>query len=410
MQTQLSPQETPLEDLPIWLARAALDGLPVDDILTGFIRSLNAQGLGIGRAYLGIRLLNPLIKARGYTYRCDSDSILGEDYQHTHMPADYQTSPIRHMVTQDIHHLYRPLTGPTAVLDFPILRQFAAQGYTAWTAYYIPFTLAATIQPLDAGNEPYGFVITFCCDRPDGWSEADRATFARLLPHLSAALQGPTFATFAQDLLTTYLGGDAARQVLQGTITRGNVRRLRAAILYADLRGFTERAEHTDPVALVASLDRHFDQLVGPIMARGGEVLKFMGDGLLAVFPTDEQSTPASDAAACIAAFDAARDALAGIAALAAKDPHAMAVDIALHLGDVLYGNVGGTARLDFTVIGPAVNAAARMEGKCQELGAALILSDDVARHLPPTAPSLRPLGRHRLRGIAGERDLFTTA
>jgi adenylate cyclase len=377
--------------------------MPIDEILATLTRHLNASGLGIGRAYLGIRLLNPLVNARGYIYRRDEDSVRGEDYEHTQMPSDYRASPIRYMVMQGIHHLYRPLVGPTAQLDFPVLQDFAASGFTAWMAHFIPFTLNLAAAP-DTDAEPIGIIFTLCCDRPGGWTASDQAVIQQLLPHLGAAIQGLIFATFAQDLLTTYLGGDAARQVLQGTTTRGNVRRLRAAILYADLRGFTERAETADPSGLVTSLDHHFDQLVSPIMAHKGEVLKFMGDGLLAVFPT----APGSDAAACAAALDAAHDALAGIAGLSASDPHAMAVDIALHLGDVLYGNVGGKARLDFTVIGPAVNAASRMEGKCKELGVPLILSGDVAGCLPLAASSLRSLGRHPLRGIAGDHELFT--
>ena len=410
---------TSSSDHPLsWLAEAALAGSPVEEVLAGFTRRLNARGLGIGRAYLGIRLLHPLIKARGYIYRRAEDAVTGEDYAHAQMPEGYQESPIQYILSRKVHHLYRALTGPAARLDFPLLEHFAAEGYSAWMAHLIPLTLT-TGGETPKQDEPFGFIFTLCCDRPGGWSDADRELIETLLPPLSAAIQGRIFATFAQDLLTTYLGGDAARQVLQGTITRGKVRRLRAAILYADLRGFTMRAEATDPAALVGALDRHFEGLVEPIMAQGGEVLKFIGDGLLAAFPAGGDHGE-EDATACRAALTAAQQAIAYMAALAETDPAAMPVDIALHLGDVLYGNVGGTARLDFTVIGPAVNMAARMEQKCQELDSPLILSGEVAACLTQLTPSLpvdgsppvplRSLGYHALRGIAGARELFTLA
>jgi adenylate cyclase len=390
---------TTLEDLPLWLAEASLAGTSVELIMEGFVRRMNALGFRVGRMYLGVRLLNPLIRAQGYIYERKSDRIVREVYEHAAMPEEYQRSPISYMIRQDELHLYRALQGPEAQLDFDILKDFAARGYSAWSAHLIPFTL---LEGAPRQEDPLGFVISACCDHPEGWTEAHRLAFDRLLPHLSAAIQGRVFATLAHDLLTTYLGRDAALRVLGGTTTRGDLRTIRAAILYADLRGFTALAETLDPAAMLASLDRHFDRLVGPIEAEGGQVLKFMGDGLLAVFPTGD----GGDAAASHAAFSAARIALAANAELARQDAQTMPVDIALHIGDVLYGNVGGASRLDFTVIGPAVNAAARMEQQCKTLDVSLILSEEVARHLDGSA--LRSLGRHSLRDIAGTRQLFT--
>ncbi|WP_374376046.1 adenylate/guanylate cyclase domain-containing protein [Dongia sp.] len=390
---------TSLDDLPLWLARASLDGSPVDAIMAGFMERLNALGFGVGRAYLGVRLLNPLIRAEGYIYERQAGAVIHERYEHASMPPGYQRSPIHHMLTAGIDQLYRPLQGPEAQLDFDILKDFAARGYSAWAAYLIPFTLLPTAMP----DEPLGFIVTLCCDLPEGWSQQHQVAFERLLPHLSAAIQGRVFATLAQDLLATYLGQDAALRVLQGTTTRGDMRSLRAAILYADLRGFTQRGETLDPAALLTSLDRHLELVVTPIETNGGQVLKFMGDGLLAVFPTN----PATDAEAARAAYQAAIEALRSNAALAIEHPHAMPVDIALHIGDVLYGNVGGTSRLDFTVIGPAVNAGARMVQKGKELGVPLVMSQEMTRHLDGVGP--RSLGSHALRGLTGARELFTS-
>lgn len=389
---------TSLDELPLWLAKAALDGMPVEDIWEGFVQRINTLGFGVGRAYLAARLLNPLIRAEGYIYERSGNRVEREQYQHAVMPENYQRSPIHYMLSNEIYHLYRRLTGPEAQLDFDVLHDFVHRGYSAWTAYLIPFSLLG----VEMTDEPLGFMVTFCCDLPDGWLPGHREQFERLLPHLSAALQGRIFAQLTQDLLTTYLGRDAASRVLRGTTTRGDMRRLRAAILYADFRGFTERSEILEPAALLTSLDRHFDRLVEPIEAQGGEVLKFMGDGLLAVFPVLEHG----DSKACRAALTAARQALAANAELMAADPQAMSLDLALHLGDVLYGNVGGPRRLDFTVIGPAVNAAARMVQKGKELDQAFVISAAIARHLKTN--ELISVGGHTLRGIAGNQDLFT--
>lgn len=388
-----------IDDISLWLAQASLDGVPVDEIFGAFMRRLNSLGFGIGRGYLGTRLLNPLIRAEACIYDRATDSIGREVYEHAAMPEEYNRSPIHHMITRNELRLYRVLQGPDAQLDFDVLKGFAARGYTAWAARLIPFTL---LPSLPRPEDPLGFVVTMCCEIEGGWRRAHRDAFERLLPHLSAAIQGRVFATLARDLLATYLGSNTAQRVLGGTTTRGDLTTLRAAILYADFRGFTARAGTLDPAALLASLDHHFDLLVGPIEQMGGEVLKFMGDGLLAVFPSAEDG----DAAASRAAFDAARQALAAIAALQRENTQAMPLDIALHLGDVLYGNVGGAKRLDFTVIGPAVNIAARMERKCEELGAALLISADLARQL--SGANLASLGAHALRGIAEPVELFT--
>lgn len=395
----LSEDSSALDDLSLWLAQASLAGVPVEELFAGCMRRLNALGYGIGRGYIGTRLLNPLVRAEAYIYERAADRVQREIYEHTAMPEEYQRSPINHMITRNELRLYRVLQGPEAELDFDVLKGFAARGFTAWAARLIPFTI---LPSAPKPEDPLGFVVTLCCDLPGGWSPEHRAAFERLLPHLSAAIQGRVFATLAHDLLTTYLGGNTAMRVLGGTTTRGDLTTLRAAILYADFRGFTALAEKLEPAALFALLDHHFDLLVGPIEQSGGEVLKFMGDGLLAVFP----SATGGDTAASRAAFAAAKEALAAIAALRMKDAAAMPLDIALHIGDVLYGNVGGARRLDFTVIGPAVNIAARMERKCEELAAPLLISADLARTLNGTA--LASLGRHTLRGIADPVELFT--
>ncbi|MBR2815525.1 MAG: adenylate/guanylate cyclase domain-containing protein [Reyranella sp.] len=209
-------------------------------------------------------------------------------------------------------------------------------------------------------------------------------------------------------LLEAYLGRRSAARVQAGALRRGTGETIRAALLYADLRGFTALSEATEPAAVIAALDAWFDRVTGAVHAFGGEVLKFIGDGVLAIFPVTGTS-----AEACTAALESIVAARAGMAHLdAARRTQGLpplAFGAALHLGEILWGNIGAADRLDFTAIGPAVNLVSRLEGLCRTLGRSVLISGAVASEL--TAPSRRPLvplGEHALRGIATPCAVFT--
>lgn len=205
-------------------------------------------------------------------------------------------------------------------------------------------------------------------------------------------------------LLEAYLGRRSAARVRAGALTRGTGETIRAALLYADLRNFTALSEATEPAVMIAALDAWFDRLAGAIHAFGGEVLKFIGDGILAIFPVSGSPTEACDAA--LRAVAAAR---AGMAHLdqtrQAQGLAPLPFGVALHFGDILWGNIGAVDRLDFTAIGPAVNLVSRLEGLCRPLGRSVLVSGTVAAAC--SAP-LMPLGEHTLRGIAAPCAVFT--
>jgi len=205
-------------------------------------------------------------------------------------------------------------------------------------------------------------------------------------------------------LLEAYLGRRSAARVQAGALRRGTGETIRAALLYADLRGFTAMSEATEPTAMIAALDAWFDRVAGAVHAFGGEVLKFIGDGVLAIFPVTDQP-----AAACEAALRAVIAARAGMAHLdatrQAQGLPPLPFGAALHLGEILWGNVGAADRLDFTAIGPAVNLVSRLEGLCRPLGHAVLISGAVAAE---TDTGLIPLGEHALRGIFLPCAVFT--
>jgi len=205
--------------------------------------------------------------------------------------------------------------------------------------------------------------------------------------------------------LEAYLGRRSAARVLAGPLRRGAGETIRAALISADLRGFTALSESAPPAEVIAALDAWFDRIAGAVHAFGGEVLKFLGDGMLAIFPVAGDSP----GAACDAALNAVAAARAGMAHLdaarAREDLPPLPFGAAVHLGEILWGNIGAADRLDFTAIGPAVNLVSRLEGLCRPLEKSVLISGAVAAE---TRTPLIPLGTHALRGIASPCAVFT--
>jgi len=246
-------------------------------------------------------------------------------------------------------------------------------------------------------------MLGWAATRPLGRSESELLRqAARFAAAPLAAIAG--HSTLAV-LLETYLGRRSAAQVLAGRLRREPGETIRAALLYADLRGFTELSEAAAPSEVVAVLDAWFDRIAGAVHAFDGEVLKFIGDGVLAIFPIGRRDA----AAACDAALRAVSAARAGMDHLdrsrAAQGLPALPFGTALHVGEMLWGNIGTADRLDFTAIGPAVNLVSRLEGLCRPLGRTLLVSGAFAA--ATTQPLIR-LGEHRLRGIAAPCEVFS--
>jgi adenylate cyclase len=288
--------------------------------------------------------------------------------------------------------------------EFPVFAEFREQGMTDWLGmvFGFGFTLNGT------WSMPVGMISSWAIDRPGGLTDAELDSLKPLVSTLALAVKGSSTLDIAQNVLRTYIGGDAAQHVLSGEIRRGSIVDLHAVLFYADLSGFTPLADATDSTTLVAWLDDYLDCMGGPVEAQGGQVLKFMGDGLLAIFPLDGA---ADVAATCRKALEAAAESMGRVVALnrarAAADQPTLGLDIALHVGHVAYGNVGTAERLDFTVIGPAVNEVARIENLCSSLQRPLLLSADFAQAAAASDDRLVSLGRHTLRGVREPKEIF---
>ena len=373
----------------------------------GFCRRLVEAGVPLWRGYAAMRTLHPQWGGYGYHWRRDLGTVEPQQFGRAIGP-DWRQSPFFYLLEQAKTtaeqdspwlHLRRRLTGPAAQLDFPVLEELAAAGGSDYFAEIVRF---GGEHDLSHGT---GIAYSFATDRPAGFSDDDLALLQAVLPALSLAMMTHAGHTIAASLLAAYLGEDAGRRVHSGAIERGSVESMRAALWYADIRGFTAIADGTPGPAVIELLNEVFEILTASLRKRGGQVLKFMGDGMLAIFPLLAET----EAEVCRCAIDAAREAMHTLdrvnrARFEACKPVAE-VDLALHIGEVLYGNVGAADRLDFTVIGPAVNEAARIETLCEPLGRKVLVSAEFAA--AGSCNGLQPLGHHRLRGVREPRAIY---
>ncbi len=387
-----------------WLADAGLRNLSLDDIVDGFARRLNEIGVPVTRAFVGMNTLHPMVRARSLIWERNAGLGARFEFQHEEFGAPIiQQSPFLPMIRHGIAERRYDLTSPPPEEELPVFDELRRAGMTEWLGRVFQFGELAPADPDRIGE--LVFVCSLTTDRPGGYSDAHIEAMRSLLPVFALAAKAQTMRAVYRGLLSAYLGHDPATRVLAGTVRRGEVQGVEAVLFFTDLRGFTALADTLPGQDLIMLLDDSLDCMVRPVIAHGGEVLKFLGDGLLAIFRIEDRPR----AETCAMALEAAKEALALMAGLAefrrARSLPTPDLDIALHIGHVNYGNVGADARLDFTVIGPAVNEAARIERLCDTLGRHLLMSQAFAR--AANRDELMSLGRHRLRGVREETELF---
>lgn len=369
-----------------WLLEEAPRRLTISSLLEGLCETLRAEGISIERASLGAPVLHPVAQS-AYVF-WDLENGLQESW-FTYTPAT-----LRALEASPIHGIYTRGEGVSIHLDrpdergrFPICEDLWREGYTHYVAIPLRFS--------DGAHKTF----TAATKATDGFEAGQEAALRAVSPILALVFEGLVNRNTATTLMDTYVGKRAGRRVLDGEITRGDGSRIDAVIWFSDLRDFTHLAQSRDESALLALLNEHFDILTNAIEGNSGEVLKFIGDAVLAIFP---YAGPANMAQAAARAETAAVQALAATA-----EASEVTFGVGLHHGRVFYGNVGGGKRLDFTVIGHAVNVASRIAGLCDPLGHPLLASG------PFTALSERNWmqeGSHRLKGVAEPLDVYSLA
>jgi adenylate cyclase len=374
-----------------WLVAGAHSAATPDRTLTELCERVLACGIPIWRAAAFIRTLHPEIMGRRLEWREGSGTTVNEASFAVFDSDAFRGSPVAR-VYQEGRHFRLRLDGP-ATGDFPQLDELRGGGGTDYLA--VPFHFS--------NGEIH--VGTWATRTPGGFTEAQLAALHRITEPLSRVVEIRALRRTAANLLDTYVGREAGGRILAGQIRRGFTETIRAVIWLSDMRGFTSLADRIEPAALIALLNRYFDCQVPAILAHGGEVLKFMGDGLLAIFPLGEASDPAN---LCRAALAAAAEARAAVAALgdwpSLEQSAGPRFGLALHVGELLYGNIGAARRLDFTCIGPAVNLAARLEGLAGRLGRTTLVSAEFAWHCDA---GMVPLGEFALAGFRARVPAF---
>jgi adenylate cyclase len=377
--------------LILWLLTDARRIAEPKTFLAALAAELRFHGIDAARLTTGVPILHPNVHS--YSTRWDLGSGASERFFRLtpeSMPV-LENSPVKIVYSGGGSVRCDP-TAPPRAGEFGILADLRREGMTDYVALSIPF------------SDGTAKLLTLATQRPGGFSGAEMALFEAMAPAVAVNLEVHALRLTARTLLDTYVGRQAGRRVLDGAIRRGMGETIRAVIWLSDLRGFTPLSEELPRDALIALLNAYFGRICAALDAQGGEVLKFLGDALLAIFPIHGED-PAAICARALAAVEAAQAALAAdnLERTAAGEAR-IDYGIALHVGDVMYGNIGGESRLDFTVIGPAVNLAARIESLCRDLARPVLLSQ---AFVTASARPAEPLGAFPLKGLSEPQQIY---
>ncbi len=356
-------------------------------------RRIVAASIPIQRAFCSTKTLHPEVYGTAYVWRREQPGAERLTALHGFQSTrEASSSPIV-AVQNSGGPIRRRLCDADCPMDFPVLRELKSAGGTDYLAL-----------PLKYSSGEIN-CITFSTDRTDGFTDAEVAGLAEVAEALAIIVEVQSTRRIARHLMDTYVGHRTGERVLSGAITRGAAQTIHAVIWFCDLRGFTALADSLPRDRLVAMLNDYFEAIVAAVVGEGGEALKFMGDGLLAIFELADNEAPSSRCAAALRAASTASEKIAArnLERRAAGEPE-IRFGLALHLGEVNYGNIGAPNRLDFTVIGPAVNHAARLEKIASELGRHVVTSASFAAAAGST---LESLGKHHLRGVAEPQEVF---
>ena len=366
----------------------------IPDLIRTIGERLVGDGVPVSRIFVIVPTLHPEYIGQAFRWLRDDPEVFQGFGQHgVQHTSRYLDNPLKLVIDDGYAAVRRRLEAEYVPGEFPLTDELKGEGVTDYVCMSVEFVHGERT------------AISFASDRPGGFSESHLRQFNDMLPMLARLLEREMLRSTAINVLDTYVGRDAGARVLSGRITRGSGETLRAAIWYCDMRDFTGLSERLPQDAVIGLLNDYLDTVAGPVQAYGGEILKFVGDGMLAIFPI-AAGDPAGEA--CGRALAATTDAGEAMAALNRRRTGAgeapLDYGIALHVGDVVYGNVGAANRLDFTVIGPAVNLATRIEGVCKIVKRRPLMS---GAFVEAAGCSADPVGRFELKGIATPQEVF---
>ena len=390
--------------LSAWVTEAGLIGRTESELMAGFCRRVTEAGVPLARALVILDTLHPIYEGRAFLWRADRpETAEVVEYGRTNegeAAENWRRSVFFHLLQSGERMLRRRLVAGDPV-DFLSFKQARDEGMTDYLALVHRFADEGVIGEMDC------VYSSWATDAARGFGEGEIAALRRLAPYLKLAVKSAALARMAGTLAETYLGRDAGRRVMSGRIVRGVTEKIGAVLWLSDLHSYTHISDSVAPQQIIPFLNDYADVVVSAIHGHGGDVLKLIGDGTLAIFAGDDREQ------ACLAALAAAARLRTEVDKLTRTRSQAglptTQAYLALHVGDVFYGNVGSKDRLDFTVIGPAVNEVSRILAMSRSVEQDVLLSSAFVAALGRQARDrLVSIGRYALRGVAQPQELFT--
>ncbi|MEM7524524.1 MAG: adenylate/guanylate cyclase domain-containing protein [Pseudomonadota bacterium] len=390
-----------------WMIEAALGSTSAPDALDGLVQRLRAEGVQIDRAHIAYTTLHPLHNGTGATWT-EADGLVVEEYAHgpSLQNSGWDESPMRYVVESKVKRLRRRLKGPGAMLDYPVLKEFAADGLTDYLVLASGFDsfFSPSDTETESGPQVAGMVCSFATARESGFADEEIATIHWLLKPLAVVVKMGDQRQVAQNLASCYIGREAGPRVLGGAIQRGDFASTPAVVWMSDLRASTEMSMTLPREEFLSTLNDFFDCTSGAVEEEGGETLTFIGDSALAIFPIDHLGEHGAREAALKAArrADRALEALSDERIKSGRRP--LGWGIALHAGVLEYGNIGSLGRHSWTVIGPVVNETARLESTTKLTGETIVAS---RAFIDTMDGDWRSLGAFDLQGVPHLLDVY---
>jgi adenylate cyclase len=390
-------------ELAGWVTEAGLIGRTKSELMSGFCRRIADAGVPLAHAIVILDTLHPVYEGRAFRWRADApEAVEVLDYGRTNEGEAAETwrrSAFFHLLQSGGNEMRRRLAAGDPP-DFPTIAQARDEGATDYLMLVHRFAAEGVIGEMDC------VYSTWSRDAPDGFGEDAVVALKRLAPFLKLAIKSAALVRMAGTLAETYLGRDAGRRVMSGRIVRGVAEKIGAVLWFSDLHGYTQISDNSPPEQIIPLLNDYAEVVVSAVHGHGGDVLKLVGDGALAIFPADIRQE------ACLGALAAAVRVRNGVVEQNGKRAAAglptTQVYLALHVGDVFYGNIGSKDRLDFTIIGPAVNEVSRILALSRSVEQDVLLSASFADALDSAMRArLVSIGRYALRGVAQPQELF---
>lgn len=386
-----------------WLTEQGLKGTSESELLSGFCVACRAAGLPLDRGMALMDTLHPVHEGRAF--RWDSESEIESEFEYGpsgegEALSTWQRSAFYYLWSGTENEVRRRI-GFGDPIDFNMLDKLLEAGHTDYVALVHRFAKEGTIGEMDC------FFSHFATKHPEGFSDQDLSILRKLVPILGLAIKCIALGRIARTIAEVYLGKDAARQVMEGKISRGKSERISAALWFSDLLNYTKISDNAPPEEILPFLNEYGEAVISAIHEAGGDVLKLIGDGVLAIFKAEEPSDACN---AALRAERSLREKLATLNAARIVDGRPTTdVYLGLHIGDVFYGNIGSQERLDFTVIGPAVNEVSRIASVCRSVDLNVLMSSDFAAAIPDAERAgIACIGRYALRGVKRAQQLYT--